>query len=187
MLAEFQKKARMHISPDHLPSLEDKPSWLALAQHHGVPTRLLDFTYSPYVALYFALSNRTAQEKKKPPEVWAIDQAALFQVGVKFNEKADDEFHRTEAKPAAPQRAPHRFFVNPIQPIDTLRKEGKYWADLVARGLDPDPIRRGVFNKDGLVLSMLPPVENGRLSSQQGKRFFSMLRIASPSESPYRR
>ena len=36
-------------------------------QHHGAPTRLLDFTYSPYVASYFALENT-----RSDCAVWAV-------------------------------------------------------------------------------------------------------------------
>ena len=44
---------------------------LAVAQHHGVPTRLLDFSYDPNVAAYFAAENPpTAAEEIA---VWCVD------------------------------------------------------------------------------------------------------------------
>jgi FRG domain len=74
LLFRFQRQAYSYI--DHPPPNDDLSSWFALMQHHGVPTRLLDWTESSYVALYFALEEEP-QGKEGLSAIWALDMAWL--------------------------------------------------------------------------------------------------------------
>ena len=65
ILRVFRRKA--HLFLDYVPREEDVFDWLAVMQNHGAPTRLLDFTWSPYVAAFFALNRAT-----RDAAIWAL-------------------------------------------------------------------------------------------------------------------
>lgn len=73
VLRIFKRKAHHFLQQP--PDGEDEFQWLALMQHHGAPTRLLDFTWSPYVAAFFALEQATGDAA-----VWALNPVPVSYV-----------------------------------------------------------------------------------------------------------
>src|SRR5262245_64956099 len=60
MLADFKREALNHLG--HVPESTNLLEWMAIGRHYGMPSRLVDFTYSFFVAAYFALSLRNKDE-----------------------------------------------------------------------------------------------------------------------------
>lgn len=84
ILSNFQRQAPNYL--DKTPNKEDVLEWLSIIQHHGGPTRLLDFTHSFYVASYFAL-----QDAESDGAVWCVNKHKLEQcVEAKVSQKSND-------------------------------------------------------------------------------------------------
>ncbi|MFH1046610.1 MAG: FRG domain-containing protein [Candidatus Omnitrophota bacterium] len=89
LLREF--KRRYHQYSSDVPKENDYLEWFSIMQHYGAPTRLLDFTYSIYIAAYFALEHTDFEPKA------AIQQFEVFAVNTEWAiEESISQFHNSK-------------------------------------------------------------------------------------------
>lgn len=165
---EFRARAHMHLGPAALP--RDGLTWLALMQHYGVPTRLLDFTYSPFVALYFAIRNNKGTSGAI--RLWAIDAQAVNDafrsVARRAQVEEEDKQRRGAGLPPASRAVNFGDADSFYTPRDSVEHETQTLEGVITAALAAKGARRRVQEKEGCVCAAAPPSFNPRLASQQG-------------------
>lgn len=102
----FRRKAHHFIADPS--ELQDTLHCVAHMQHHGAPTRLLDFTKSPFVAAFFALEKATGDTA-----VWALNTWALFE-GVALRGKRARFGRRDAVDPRDPEKFERYYLRNRV-------------------------------------------------------------------------
>jgi hypothetical protein len=96
---------------------DDLLSCLSLMQHHGAPTRLLDFSYSPYVAARFAIG-----QGSKEGTVWCVNcdwcnNVVKTVVGDSLVRQRNTDKTRNDKSFKPMYMSPRRRFVSPETPF----------------------------------------------------------------------
>lgn len=138
-------RGRAHLYTNVLPKWDDDVSWLASMQHHGIPTRLLDWTYSPLVALFFAVVEPAKDNCAS--SLWAIDLERLNDHVSTIGQELFSLLGRTRYSDPS-------HFRRVAFPYDA-------GTGLMNMSWEEEPDR-------GFVVPILPQFQSLRLSSQQG-------------------
>lgn len=146
LLTEFRRRAHTYLPQQLIPNERNDGEWLALMQHFGAPTRLLDATYSPYVATYFAVEDVADEDCCA---VWAVDQNWCYEAAGRVILAGASAADRERAGAAA-----SRTGVTPefIQGVESSRLHYQGWRE----------------KKIAVVVTYTPGRLSERMSAQQG-------------------
>lgn len=150
---EFKRLALAYIQMQPTTEWE----WLALAQHHGLPTRLLDWTHSPLVAAYFAVEK---EGKRGDAAIYACEMVGRIQPSyAKFGPFTVSGDYRFDPPSVSPriiaQAATFTIHRDPTQPFSPTGLDkiviDKHWCG----GL------KGILNNLGINRAALFPDMDG--------------------------
>lgn len=121
--------SRMEETLGRFDFLPEPNAATALAQHHGVPTRLLDWTRNPLYAAYFAANDVDASDLDGAMAVWAVKPDAITELS--RAEHYQSEFTRFLQKTVPYSDNPYLLsqegvFLYPVYGCKYLAKRGKF-------------------------------------------------------------
>ena len=85
-------KSRFHLYDKLNREPKTKLEWLSLMQHYGTPTRLLDFSTSPYIALFFAIESYDIA-KRNSFALYYFNATEAMKVSIEILKRNDKTFN----------------------------------------------------------------------------------------------
>jgi hypothetical protein len=169
-LAEFQRGARNYLNKDETP--EYLIEWLALMQHHGAPTRLLDFSRSPFIGAYFAFEELVNADNSNVA-VWAINVQALKEHALRELKKTYSSELEESNNIIDEKLFKKIFFDNncslifPVEPFRMNRRYSLQQSTFVSTGNSHDPFMKQLyFLKNSINQAVIKIELPGRLQKQ---------------------